>query len=365
VSATGSGRRSDALDILKGLAIVAVIAQHTVPGEQLRELGRNLWIRPAVPIFFIVVGLNLGRALQRRPRSWRAEVEAVAERLDRIVAPLLVAAAALYLAALVGGRFELRPSYLIGALPLEPPGNYFATALVGVVLLSPLLVWAFRRNAVLALIGCVAVNIATELILLRGLGVADRLAAGTAPYWFPAFPLRYLAAVGVGIWLSGHARLTDRRAWPLLALALPSAWLLYAMDAGGEPAAWFPDSFAKAMSFLAVPWSVLLVLVGLSVLPDRARRRPGRLLAAAGRASLQIYVVQMAWLAIWADGGKDTATAPLHLAASLLLGWGLYRLLPGGVFRARRPAGGSTGSSPAGHGDSDARAGRARGPSAG
>ena len=58
--------RSDAIDILKALAIVLMLVQHTVPGHELAAVGRNTWIRVCVPIFFVIMGMNLMGSWDRR-----------------------------------------------------------------------------------------------------------------------------------------------------------------------------------------------------------------------------------------------------------------------------------------------------------
>src|SRR4051812_31308979 len=54
-----------AIDLLKGYAILGVLWQHAVPASITNALGGNLWVRPAVPIFFILLGLNLATSLTR------------------------------------------------------------------------------------------------------------------------------------------------------------------------------------------------------------------------------------------------------------------------------------------------------------
>lgn len=341
-AATTAGR-SDAIDILKALAILGVLVQHTVPGDQLADVGRNVWIRPAVPIFFVLVGLNFMGAVDRSRSSgtWDGAAAFLRRRLNRIVGPLLVVALAAYAIAAVRGSLDPTPALAVGALPIDGPGNYFVTALVGIVLIFPALAWAFRRRPALTLVGCIVLNVIVEVVMLRGLDIASDLRAGDEPYAYPAFPLRYVGAVAMGMWISRGAELTARRNLPLVALAVPSVGFLVALDLGEDPLGWFPDSFEKAMSVFAAPWALLLVLVALRLLPRSVGPGvPGRALVALGRMSWHVYLVQLVWLGVVVDNQRSLGLAPLNIAACLLLGWLLFRAVPDthiGSWRRRDP----------------------------
>jgi len=204
--------RSDAIDILKALAIVLMLVQHTVPGHDLAAVGRNSWIRVCVPVFFVIMGLNLMGSWERSRRAGSSAgwVDFLVRRLDRIVAPYLVVLVIAYVIAAARGDLDPAAAWAVGALPISAPGNYFVTAFVGLVLIFPALAWAFRRSPVWTVVGCIAVDVAVEVILLHHGSVADRLRSGDAPYYFPAFPLRYLGAVALGMWQIGRASCRER-----------------------------------------------------------------------------------------------------------------------------------------------------------
>lgn len=330
----GAGR-SDAIDILKALAIVLMLVQHTVPGHDLAAVGRNTWIRVCVPIFFVIMGMNLIGSWERSRRAGTAEF--LMRRLDRIVGPFLVVLALAYVIAAVRGDLDPSASWAVGALPISAPGNYFVTAFVGIVLLFPALAWAFRRSPFWTLVGCILVDVAVEVVLLHTGSVADRLRAGGAPYYFPAFPLRYLGAVALGMWVAVDGRRVARRNLPIGALAAPSFAFLLALDLGADPLSWFPDSYEKAMSVFGAPWAALLVLVGLRVLPrDVGSSLPGRALVTVGRVSWHVYLVQLVWLGAVVDNHRSLAAAPLNIAVCILLGWLLFLVVPDTRLASRR-----------------------------
>src|SRR4051794_24507919 len=308
-----------------------MLLQHTVPGHELAAVGRNAWIRPAVPVFFVVMGMNLMGSWERSRRQGESPriAEFWTKRLYRILAPFVVVLALAYLIA--AARDDLHPTiaWAEGALPFAAPGNYFVTAFVGIVLLFPALAWAFRRSPGWTVVGCIAVDVAVEVLLLHTGSVTERLRAGSAPYYFPAFPLRYLGAMALGMWISVDSRVLARRNLPILALALASLAFLLALDLGADPLSWFPDSFEKAMSVFGAGWAALLVMLGLRFFPRDVGANPvGRVLVAVGQASWHIYLVQLIWIGAVLDNDRSLSAAPLNIAACLVLGWLFYRVFP-------------------------------------
>jgi peptidoglycan/LPS O-acetylase OafA/YrhL len=328
-----------AIDLLKGYAILGVLWQHAVPASITNPLGGNLWARPAVPIFFILLGLNLGTSLTRRglPTLDRATLSDYARRrLARVAVPFLVVLAVGYVIAAAQGTLRAAPSLLIGGMPVNAPGNYFLTALIAFIIAMPFLVWAYARRPVATLVACIALDVAFEAIVY----LANRrgiTALGPANYPYQGNPLRWLAPVALGLWASTDPRLTAPRNRWLLLLAIPSALYLILLQTDPARFPFVPAGFLGMTNVLAAPWAFLIVLTGLRVLPTDVPRNPiGRGLAAAGRASYHIYLVQMLWMGVvavhlWAGFGTTAraAVAPVDFAACLTLGWLYFRVLPG------------------------------------
>jgi peptidoglycan/LPS O-acetylase OafA/YrhL len=333
-------RTNAAIDLLKGYAILAVLWQHAVPASITNVIGGNLWVRPAVPIFFVLLGLNLTQALTRRgaPSLDRAFLtEYARRRLARVAVPFLVVLAAGYAIAATQGTLRAAPALVIGAMPVNAPGNYFNTALIGFLVAMPFLVWASVRRPLATLLGCLAANGAFEALVY----VASQhgvYALGPANYAYQSNPLRWLAPVALGIWIARDPRLTAARNHWLLLLAIPSGLYLILLQAAPELFPFVPPGFLGMTNVLAAPWALLVVLTGLHVLPSAMPRHPlGRGLAALGRASYHIYLVQMLWMGLvavhlWSGLGSAEArasVAPVDFAACIALGWLYFQLLPG------------------------------------
>src|SRR4051812_17940123 len=104
------------IDVLKGVAIVAVLVQHGLPTAGLHTIAAGLWINQAVPVFFILMGFNAARAHARRDRPlpvgeyWRG-------RLRRLGIPFAAAFAASVLVGAIAGGLTWGPTILLGRLP--------------------------------------------------------------------------------------------------------------------------------------------------------------------------------------------------------------------------------------------------------
>ena len=95
--APSSPERIREIDVVKGLAIIGVIMQHAFTPRLLEQTWDTLWAGQAVPVFFVVMGLNASRSMRRLPLvSLRAMYGGryFQRRFERLVAPLLVGAAA-------------------------------------------------------------------------------------------------------------------------------------------------------------------------------------------------------------------------------------------------------------------------------
>jgi peptidoglycan/LPS O-acetylase OafA/YrhL len=331
-------RLPDAIDLLKAYAILGVLWQHTVPRDVTATLLGNLWIRPAVPIFLILLGLNLESSLRRRglAPTWSSLRVYLARRLDRLVLPFVLIAGIAYVIAGVRGDLRLTTASFLGGLPLTAPGNYFITALFGLVALFPLLHWAYARWPRTTIAGAFLASAGFEWLAVwtrqHGIGL---LQPETLAY--QGNPARYLALVVLGIWLADRGPAAIKSRLLLAASGLSACYLLVEQFAGEvlEPLA---EGFTRQTNAAAAPWALLLVLIGLHLWGRQGhssrRRRAGITL---GRASYHVYLVQMLWTgvittALW-GGVVETqvamlAVAPTNWAACIALGLLYWRLVP-------------------------------------
>jgi peptidoglycan/LPS O-acetylase OafA/YrhL len=309
------------IDLLKGLAVLSVIALHGLTAPELHDAWAPFHIGQAVPVFLVVMGMNAARSFRDRREASLRELFSpayFAGRFDRLVMPFAVVwLASLALGALRGG-LHFGPLIAVGVTPLSGPGNYFVTIAFEFVLVFPVLFWAFVRAPVATVAACFAVDAAFEL-------AAPSLFDGAYPFGYDAAILRYLGQIAIGLWIAEHPSPGARaNRWILWLAPVSLAYLVlqrFEPDAFG----WLRHDFGATTNFIAAPYAGALVLAGLRLLPHRAAPAPVAVVAALGRASWHIFLVQMVWFAVVDDRGLDVL--PLHLVGSCTIGYALYHAM--------------------------------------
>lgn len=280
---TPTATRSRYIDTLRATAIVRVYLHHTL------WIGWLTVVFPSMPIMFALAGHLMAVSLDRGGAT-----RTVVSRVRRLLPPLWALAVIAVPLMLARGwhtadATPLRWSDLTyWVVPLANPpasswGGPFAMALwylrayLWLVLLSPLLWWAFRRRPVLTLLA----PLAYALLLYFALvpvpeGRAFDVAWSTATYgtcWVLGF--------------ARHTRLIDRlsgRACALLASALAVAGLAW----GAWSGVMFADPIAEML------WGIAFVLVAMRLRPSFGwlDRIPwlSRLVAALNARAVTIYV---------------------------------------------------------------------------
>jgi peptidoglycan/LPS O-acetylase OafA/YrhL len=319
--------RIPAIDVVKGLAIIGVIAQHALTRETMDDTGADFWLRQSVPVLFVLMGFNAARSSLRRPAPTLAEAYGARYwrgRFHRILLPLLLVSAAALVAGAASGHLHLRALALVGYLPVPGPGVYWITILLTFTLIWPAWMHLFRLRPGLVVVASIAVDVIFEL---RAGHVPDFRGAGSGggyPYAYDACILRYFAAIAVGMWLAIDDERVGRRRLVVVALAVPS--VAYIALAGTDPAALpaFVHGFTLVTNFAAVPWAATMLLAALHLWP--AHSVPGTgWLERLGVASYEVFLVQVVWLGVLQERGQ----VPFLVAvvASGILGCGLHRVL--------------------------------------
>jgi peptidoglycan/LPS O-acetylase OafA/YrhL len=336
-SAQPGGGRTAAIDVVKGLAILGVIAQHGLTPEIMLDTRADWWYRQAVPVLIVLMGMNAARSSLRRPpislaeaygaRYWRA-------RFRRILLPLLVAVAAAAVVGAASNRLHIEPFVLAGQFPMPGPGDYWVTILLTFTLIWPAWMHLFRRRPGLVVAAAIVLDVGFELASVHVPAFQTEL----FDYAYDACILRYFAAIAVGMWLAIDDQHARRRRLVVLALAPLS--LLYIDKAGNDPSA-FPyllPGFTLATNAAAVPWAAAMLLAALRFWP--AGGVPGTgWLERLGVASYEVFLVQIVWFGVLPEHGDGVRFLGDAVACGLL-GWGLYRALTmtarTGTLRLRR-----------------------------
>lgn len=313
-------RHFQQIDILKGLAIVAVLLLHSLSREQLENSLAVFHIWQAVPVFLVLMGLNLGLSNSPKNHCLRQLYTAayVRKKAARILLPLLL----MYVLALVAGyvwqRVYLREVYtlgwenLIGVLPVSGKGNYFITLLLQSLLLLPLIGYTFKRWPVRTSLLLLALEIGFQL-LANQLTYFDQ-----DRYLYDASFLRYLSAVVLGLWLARLVGIAP--AWQNIIVAvagLTSAVYLYLLGYQGVALPPFRPEW-QLQVFLTFPYAALLVLLGMLLFPHNSRRLWARGLALVGQASYHIFLAQVLYFGLVRDDSNLLGNLSICLASGLL-----------------------------------------------
>jgi peptidoglycan/LPS O-acetylase OafA/YrhL len=347
------------VDVIKGFAIIAVVLLHALPRDILISSWAVLHIWQAVPVFFIGMGFVQGLSVQQAfelpdpPRGIRYSREYVAKAFNRYLVPLVPVYAISLLGIWVASRlhpsFEmyLGPLNLLGKLPSEGPGNYFISILLQTIVVLPILSYAMSRRPGGVLLACFALDLAFEL---------------SAPHWvnnretrylYSSAIFRYLFAIGLGYWIALVPFKAQRN---VICGAIGSlAYLVYSQVTGFQ----FPffSGIWGTQNLFSAFYPAALVLLGLIFLPKKCDSPPLRLVESLGRASYQIFLVQLLWYRFFVYAYLDRLAGnalerhyPFSLMAyvvvsatcCLAIGYGWYRLEPRklveGALRNQAPA---------------------------
>ncbi|HKP88788.1 MAG TPA: acyltransferase [Thermoleophilaceae bacterium] len=334
------------IDLIKGAAILAVLALHGLTPRQLTDGWAVLHVGQAVPVFFVVMGMNAAASLRRRGTTSVRELYGggyLAGRAERLLLPFAVVWVIALVAGAIDGGLHFGPLMLAGVLPLAGPGNYFVTIAFEFALVFPALYALFVRAPRATLVGCFAAAAAFEL-------AAPHVGFLTDAYAYDASILRYLAQIGLGVWIAlaaGGGR--GRTGW-IVALAPLSVAYLIALHESPSSFDWLQPGFGISTNFLSAFYAAALVIAGLRLFPARVERAPGVVLAELGKASWHIFLVQVVWFVLDRHRGYDFL--PLHVVVTCAVGYALYRAMDWATAAVRARGGVSGNPAPVGSGRS-------------
>jgi peptidoglycan/LPS O-acetylase OafA/YrhL len=326
--AAQTGARIRQIDVIKGLAIVGVMVQHAFTAEFLHGSWDTLWAGQAVPVFFVLMGLNAARSAARSADvSLRGLYSAryLRGRLNRLVVPLAVAWVIALIVAAAIGAFHVGPLVVLGVLPIaSAPGNYFVTIVLEFAVLFPAVYVCFTRAPLRTTVIVAALDIAFELVAphVRQLTVNG---VGNG-YLYEAAIVKYGTAIVAGMWLA-RLPITPRRAGTLFCLGAASVVYLIILHVQPSWFSWLTDSFSRSTNFLSVFYAVWLTWMGLLRLTPRRWFGAYDVLEAIGRASYHVFLIQIIWF-----GAITNRSWPVGIAgliACCALGWAFYRMVPG------------------------------------
>ena len=328
------------IDYIKAACIVAVIIIHTLSmfnwwlftseGIVVNALFKfgEFHIDQAVPIFFILMGLNMGMWLLKSRKDESKSIYSrkyFANRFWRVLIPFLfifLISTILWYIYNRSNSFPINVFYLWGLLPISGPGNYFLSIIFQFVLLFPLLFGVFNKFPRVTLILTFSITLSFEIFANYSL-IFD-----SYPYLYQACILRYLFPITLGIWLIADMNIFSKRNRIVTILGLVS--LVYMIILISIPG-WTissPYGFSAHKPMFSL-YAILLVLIGIWLLPKHVAKPPLMSLSIIGRASFHIYLAQEMYFAFLFWQFSSTGSNLINgispdIASIVILIWNIF-----------------------------------------
>ena len=304
------GKNLFQVDCLKAAMIFLVIFDHIVAWGVKDQMGVTLWERISIPVFLVIMGFNMGLSFQRRGVSRLKELYSWSyfkSKFLRYLVPFLVLYGFSTLLGLIFYQFNITAMYhgqyypehgfiqlFTGILPFWGPGNWFIPVIFGSILIFPLLYWAFTKKPILTLILCFAVEIIMQLIVFFVIGqITTWEEAHIVGLFMTSFPF-YLSAIGLGLWFSFNRKPFSRRnlfIWISFPISLTYIILYQFFDfrfrIGDVPL------FRGDYLFLIFPYSAVLFLLVMMILPQKSDNKFSRAISLIGKSTYHILLTQM------------------------------------------------------------------------
>lgn len=312
------------IDILKGLAIIAVILLHSLNRQELMQSFAVFHIWQAVPVFMVIMGFNLGLSYGSATLHFRHLYTAnyFQKKALRILLPLLL----MYAIALIVGYiwqqvygkdvYTLGWENFIGVLPVSGKGNYFITLLLQSIVLLPLIGYTFHHRPYLTTVVLIALEAAFLLISYQ----VDYFNENR--YLYDAAFFRYLSAIALGMWLSKLASGEKPSVkWFVIVLGLASAIYLYLYQYQGMSLPYIRAEW-QAQLALTFPYASLLIYLSILIFPQQSDSKLLVTMAYIGKASYHIFLVQVIYFGL----KLNEVSIIVNLFICLLVGYIFFQL---------------------------------------
>ena len=298
------------IDFLKAVMIFLVIFDHFVYWDIKREIGAALWERISIPVFLVIMGLNMGLSFKREGATTLKQLYSwsyLKKKILRYLVPFLI----LYAASMFIGWFmygfdfiamydtQYSPDHGIINLftlimPFWGPGNWFIPVLMGSILVVPLLYWCFTKKPVLTLISTFVIEIVLQITVFFVIGDITTWEEAHILSVFMNSILFYISAVGLGMWFSFGHKLTEKRNLFI--------WILFPINLVYMIAYQFFDFRFRLdgtpllrgdYHFLVFSYSAFLILLALKFLPNTSNRKISRTISLIGKSTYHILLTQI------------------------------------------------------------------------
>ncbi|MFD1185925.1 acyltransferase family protein [Pontibacter rugosus] len=312
------------IDVVKGVAILMVLLLHSLTRQDLLKSYAVYHIWQAVPLFMVIMGLNLGLSVQRKDQNLQDLYSRsyFSKKAIRIIAPFLIVFAVSIPVGLVWqwlqGEKVLHFDFynLIGVLPVTGKGNYFITLLLQSILLLPIIGYAFSRKPVITSILLILLEVAFQL-WSSNLTFFD-----TNDYLYSAAFVRYFSAIVYGLWLAKYVlKYKQTKLGLVLSISACVAGVIFwlVLYTGFKPSFIRPEwSVQQLFTF---GYAAFWLWVAIRLLPSSSTALPLQFLATLGKASYHIFLIQVLFFGL----ADEASPLWLNLSVCLLFGFIFFK----------------------------------------
>lgn len=286
------------VDLLKGMAIIAVVIHHTLSVSILLAIGAPFYIYHSVPLLILIAGFTGTYAYMRRNYTTISQcydTGLLYRRFRRLIVPysMIFLLQIVILFIIFHNTFNIGSlvySYLTGGYGL---GAYFVPVIIQSIIIIPILYLLALRNLHAMLVGAFVFDIAMEYlayISVIPLGIYMVLYA------------QFLFAGALGVWLALSTRRLTLWMGVIGFFSAVYIWITYYTQLFTPFFVTNPVGvISQAPAYF---WTCILALTGFMFLPKKAKSWFYRSLTNAGKASWHIFLVQMTFFSLWQPLGE-------------------------------------------------------------
>ena len=277
-------RRNYNIDVLKAIAIIAVILLHSLSTDMLFNVLAPIHIWQAVPIFMILVGYNTANSYERKgPESLKDLYNGriLIRKFQKLIIPFaFVWIMQVFIHYILLGGLNVRDlliSFFVGGWG---PGSYFVPLIVQATLITPLIYYVLKRNMGVGAVGLFLISVGLEVFSLS-IDMTESI--------YRLLIIRYVFAITLGCWFALYK---DRRYYKWL-LPLSILSLIYII--GVNYFGWhvIMEHYWQSQHVFSYFWPLLLIVVMLNFYKIKATHIISKSFVKVGQASYHIFLVQM------------------------------------------------------------------------
>lgn len=309
--------RNRLADVLKGILIIFVIILHSeLPGEMRTLLGFPFWVNMAVPVFMLISGYVSALSMDRIGENAvekAYEPKRVTKKLLRFMVPFGIAFVAQWLIFRMTGRYLVGiREYGLFALVLDflrggkGQGSYYFPVMLQFVFIFPIIYYAIKKHRLKGLAGSFLANGIFEVL---------KIAFGMSDYEYRFLVFRYLFVIAGGCYIAvGGWQDVKKRTLligSIICTVMGLGFTCLFSYTGYSPKIliYWKDTSFVACAYLVPVLALLLSKVRIGCKP----------LELVGRASFNIFLVQMIYYNFVAETREWIPNVGMHMAASIVI----------------------------------------------